>query len=172
MFYRFSAACFLIWLPVMAAGAGAASAGAASAGPDYTAVLAERIAANPPGLSLSLSVAKPSYFIGERIPVTLTYSNTSEARCQVWTAPYSRGYRIPDISFFVDGEAGGYCDPLFTFLTIAFSGGGFGSYAELGTYSQTFDLNEWVRFDKPGTYRLYGTTGRMQYIKKPWEENG
>ncbi len=65
----------------------------------------------------------------------------------------------------MDGPAEGWADPLgeyFSRLGFIIDGGGFGHYAALGEYAQTFEMNEWVRFDEPGVYRCYCSTSRVQ----------
>jgi len=115
---------------------------------------------NPEGLSLTISVDKNTYYLGEIIPITLTFSNKSDIEHYVETEDYDRSGRPHDIAFYVDGPSGGYSDPLETH----FFGGGGGLSSRgperLGQYSQVFTLNEWVRFDIPGEYRIYCTTTR------------
>lgn len=115
---------------------------------------------NPEGLSLTISVDKNTYYLGEIIPITLTFSNKSDIEHYVETDAYDRSGRLHDIAFYVDGPSGGYSDPLEThFFGI---GGGLSRGPErLGQYSQVFTLNEWVRFDIPGEYRIYCTTTRV-----------
>jgi hypothetical protein len=68
------------------------------------------------------------------------------------------------LKFFIDGPAGSYCDPLAAyFATGFFMGGGLGHSAKLGRHEQVFHLNEWIRFDRPGKYRLYVTSSRVSW---------
>jgi hypothetical protein len=120
---------------------------------------------NPEKLSLIISVEKNTYQIGEVIPITLTYSNNSEIDYVVDTRNYDRSGRIDDMVFKVEGPSGGFCDPLTTHLRGI--GGGLGGYEPIGKCSQVFDLNEWVRFDKPGNYRIYCTAYRVRK-KNDW----
>lgn len=126
-------------------------------------------AANPVGLSLTLSVDKDAFFIGERIRVTLEYRNTSERQYQVSTRSYDRSGRLFDIEFHVEGPEHGFVDPLaLYFASNGGLGGGLSSAATLlGQCSQSFDLNEWVRFDRPGDYRVYCTTSRVETTDGP-----
>jgi hypothetical protein len=115
---------------------------------------------NPKGLSLSISVDNNTYRLGEVIAVTLSFSNNSDIEYYAQTSTYDRSGRLPDLAFDVAGPAGSYCDPLETHQS-GFGGGLRRGPELLGQYSQTFTLNEWVRFDKPGEYRIYCTTTRV-----------
>jgi HEAT repeat protein len=115
---------------------------------------------NPEGLSLAISMDKDSYRFGETIVVTLTFSNNSGTEYYAETSTYDRSGRLRDLAFHVDSPLGGYADPLETHQSGI--GGGLRKGPErLGQYSQTFTLNEWVRFDEPGDYRIYCTTNRV-----------
>jgi hypothetical protein len=120
--------------------------------------------ASPPGVALEMSAPKGTYHVGEKIPVTLKFSNASTQLYQVWAGTYDRSGRISDVWFAVDGPGGGWADPLGEYFSRewAIYGGGLGQCAKLGEHAQTFDMNEWVRFDKPGVYRCYCVTTRVQ----------
>lgn len=120
---------------------------------------------NPEGLSLTISIEKDNYRIGEVMPVTLTYSNDSKLEYVVDTRNYDRSGRIDEMVFKVEGPSGGFCDPLAAKLPGI--GGGLGGEEPIGKSSQVFDLNEWVRFDKPGNYRIYCTAERV-HKKGDW----
>jgi hypothetical protein len=117
-----------------------------------------RLRANPEGFSLTLQAPQHTFFIGERIPVTLLFSNVSRTPYEISVRSYDRSGRIHDLSFYVDGPDGGVCDPLASYFLDGWFGGGLGSSAELGWHAQTNDLNEWVRFDHAGSYGVYCTT--------------
>lgn len=114
---------------------------------------------NPEGLSLTISVDKNTYYLGEIIPITLTFSNNSDIEYYVETRAHDRSGRLRDIAFYVDGPSGGYSDPIETHFC-GYGGGLSRGPERLGQYSQVFTLNEWVRFDIPGEYRIYCTTSR------------
>jgi len=121
---------------------------------------ARLIKENPEGLSLKISVDKHTYRLGETIPITLTFSNGSEVEYYAETRAHDRSGRLWDIAFHVDGPPGGHCDPLETYRP-GLAGGLSGGPQRLGEYSQVFTLNEWVRFDIAGDYRVYCTTTRV-----------
>ena len=127
-----------------------------------------RVSGNPGGLSLELSLGGETYYRGQTIRISLTFKNSSEEKYSVSTATYDRSGRIQDIAFHVDGPETGYADPLADYFTRGWVGGGLsGADADLGEYTQTFDLNEWVRFDHPGQYRVYCTTTRPKKKDQP-----
>jgi len=123
---------------------------------------------NPEGLSLTISIEKNSYRIGEVIPITLSYSNNSNIEYVVDTRNYDRSGRIDQIGFKVEGQAGDFCDPLVGKLPGI--GGGLGGEESIGKCSQVFDLNEWIRFEKPGNYRIYCTADRV-HKKDDWSNH-
>lgn len=119
---------------------------------------------NPSGVALEMSAPKSAYHVGETIPVTLKVRNASTQPYQVWAGTYDRSGRISDLWFAVDGPAGGWADPLGDYFSrsLVRHGGGLGQYAKLDEHAQIFDMNEWVRFDKPGVYSCYCVTSRVQ----------
>jgi len=149
-----------------------ASASLGLAASEFEDLYARQSQANPQGLSLAISTEKPSFRIGERIPVKLAFANTSKTPYQVRTGTGDRCGRILDIRFCLDGPADGHCDPLGTFFTGVIYGGGFGGVTDIGEYAQEFDLNEWVRIDTPGEYRLFVCTSRVQTLDKPHRHVG
>jgi len=105
---------------------------------------------------------KDTFFMGEHIRVTLDFRNTSETLYPLDTSSYDRSGRLEDPQFHVDGPEGGFADPLAVyFATYAGIMGGLSSAKTLGQHSLSYDLNEWVRFDLPGTYRVYCTSSRV-----------
>jgi hypothetical protein len=121
---------------------------------------AKLINKNPAGFSVAISMDKDSYRLGEAIAVTLTFSNDSGTEYYAETSTYDRSGRLPDLAFHVDSPLGSYADPLETHRS-GLGGGLRRGPKRLGQYSQTFTLNEWIRFDEPGDYRIYCTTTRV-----------
>lgn len=112
---------------------------------------------NPDVLSLTLATARKSYSIGELIPITLKYSNTSDLSYSVFYMQHDRSGRFRQINFHVEGQDGGFVDPMATHGE-GMGGGLGGEDYGLGECSLRLELNWWVRFDKPGKYRLYCMT--------------
>jgi len=91
---------------------------------------------NPSGVAMEMSVPKTTYHVGETIPATLIFRNMSTRTYQVWDGKYDRSGRISDVSFALDGPAGGWTDPLRDYFrrTGGILGGGLGQYVKLGTH--------------------------------------
>jgi hypothetical protein len=125
---------------------------------------AKFFATNPSGLSLTLQMDRSAFYMGERLRVALEFRNTSAISYHIETRGYDRSGRLDDPRFCVEGPEHGFTDPLGVyFATFGGIGGGLGGYENLppqGRFSMSFDLNEWVRFDLPGRYRVYCRTWR------------
>ena len=118
----------------------------------------------PAGLHLTLTLPKTSYYLGEIISAKLGFSNDTKDPYHLWMGTYDRSGRIPDISFKAEGEDGAEVgDPLKWYLAhFGFIGGGIGNYTDLGTWGIELPANQWVKFEKPGTYKLYARSTRVQ----------
>ena len=119
-------------------------------------------AGQPSGLSLELKLPKTDFYQGEIIPATLVFTNASTNPYHLWIGTYDRSGRITDIGFHAVNEHGEpVTDPLqWYFKSNGFLGGGLGNFRDLGQWSITLTANQWLRFDKPGTYRLYAWSNR------------
>jgi len=131
---------------------------------------------------LTLCAAKPSsdikliahtkgdqstFHIGEIIPLELSYSSTAPNTYQLDMATYDRSGRLAEEFFQVD-PASGWDDPLHLYFEsfLAFMGGGLRS-SQILTPQPTVirrELNEWVRFNQPGRYRLIVASGRASRV--------
>lgn len=120
-------------------------------------------AAQPEGLSMELKLPKTRFYQGELIPATLAFKNSSPSPNYTWIGTYDRSGRIRDLGFRAIGEQGEeVVDPLKKhFENGLFFGGGLGNYSALGEWEIKLNANEWLRFDRPGTYRLYGWSQRV-----------
>jgi hypothetical protein len=127
---------------------------------------------SPPGLRFEVSFAapQPAYQMGERISLRhcfsaetdKTYSADSRIQDRVGRQNGSEDYEIE--------PASGVTDPLQgTGREARAMGGLSGGNTVLATKPFCFDrdLNEYVRFLKPGTYRLRVRTNRVQTITNP-----
>jgi hypothetical protein len=120
-------------------------------------------AAQPEGLSLHLEVPKSSYHQGEIIEATLTFRNSSSQPYHLWAGTYDRSGRIPDIVFHaVDAEGKPVPDPLRWYFERGGMGGGLGNTRDLGEWKITLSANQWLRFDRPGTYTLRAFSNRVR----------
>lgn len=129
--------------------------------PDWQSVRARQ----PSGVEMKLSLPETHFFQGEEIPATLLFSNKSAQPYHTWTGTYDRSGRIEDIAFYAQDETGRQvADPLGWYFRRNFGlGGGIGNYADLGGWNTTLPVNEWLRFDHPGTYKLWARSGRVQH---------
>ncbi len=116
------------------------------------------------GPQLRVSTPKSTYRQGELIPLDLAFTAKDDNRYQINMATYDRSGRMPYESFHVD-PANGTSDPLGVYFKSQemFMGGGLTNYQFLSDtpYVVHLDLNEWVRFDKPGSYRVIVESSRV-----------
>ena len=139
----------------------------AGAVPDFEAARLASVAANPPGVSLTLSLpsGRTQFHQGEVIPLTAAFASSLPKAHQLNTGPGDRELPWNSDAFHVDDSTGAV-DPLATYyaheLGIAYSGGG-PHFQDLGAQPVlvAYTLNEWLRFDVPGHYRVYLTSGKI-----------
>ncbi len=143
---------------------GAILAAGAATGQDFQAAWQKIRQRQPAGLTLELKHPKTEFHQGEIIPATLTFKNTSTNHFHLWIGNYDRSGRIPDIAFRAEGEdRRAVTDPLgWYFASQGYAGGGLGNEQDLGQWSITLPANQWLRFDRPGTYRVYAFSSRPQ----------
>jgi len=104
-----------------------------------------------------------TFHVGERIPLELSFSSLTKDRFEINMASYDRSGRMSYEQFDISPKAG-WSDPLVRYFS---TGGGFGGgITSFGVLSSTptsipIDLNEWVRFDHPGTYRVAVSSRRV-----------
>ncbi len=118
----------------------------------------------PSGLHLKLTLPKSHFFQGEEIPATLVFSNQSRQGYHTWIGTYDRSGRILDIGFHaISAESEPVSDPLGWYFKRSMGlAGGMGNWTNLGEWSAKLPVNEWLRFDRPGTYVLYAWSNRVQ----------
>jgi hypothetical protein len=108
-----------------------------------------------PLLQLQTSTSQSVFHIGERIPLTLMFSAADTNRYEI-TSSSSNRQGCMDYEDFEVTPSKGWADP----LAIYYGGGCAGSFLSgLGVLSSKptivqHDLNEWIRFDQPGVYKL------------------
>ncbi|HTY63084.1 MAG TPA: hypothetical protein VMG30_12620 [Acidobacteriota bacterium] len=122
----------------------------------------EGLAKNPKGLSFAIQLKdkKTRFRQGEIIQVELSFSSALPKTYQLDDARYDRGGRLGIDSYHVD-PADGAVDPLKE-LQNGTKGGirGF-PILDVKPHLIVRNLNEYVRFDKPGKYRLYVFSSRV-----------
>lgn len=125
------------------------------------------VAKNPEGLTVTLKLkdSKPQFHVGEIIHLELSFASSLPETYVFDNASYDRSGRL-DIDSFVLDHSEGVADPLYDYYHKsfwAFMGGGLRGIGALGTKPEVinYDLNEWLRFDKRGKYRLYVISHRL-----------
>lgn len=104
-------------------------------------------------LQVSLASEHSQFHIGEKTPLELSYSAAVKDRYQINMAQYDRSGRMEYEHFHVAPEDGAV-DPLAN--RMGGIGGGLTGFKFLDAQPWTIklNLNEWVRFTKPGEYSL------------------
>ncbi len=119
--------------------------------------------AQPEGLQLKMTLPKDHFYQGEIINAALEFSNASTTPYHLWVGNYDRSGRIPDIAFEAQDAAGQRVpDPLQWYFMMGGMGGGLGNVQDLGTWTITLPVNQWLRFDHPGVYTIYAWSNRVQ----------
>jgi hypothetical protein len=123
---------------------------------------------NPPGVSFTvrLKAGKTQFYQGELITIEMLFSSKLPDQYQLYGGTYDRSGRFEVDGFHVE-PANGIADPTAEYFRSArfgFLGGGLSpgpiTLSEK-PYIVERDLNELVRFDQPGHYRLYVTNSRV-----------
>lgn len=110
-----------------------------------------------------LPEGKTSWYIGEIIPLHLGFSSSSEGKWLVTSSSSDRGFPGTIDEFTVE-PASGTSDPLHGLRSTAgVIAGVFSGPDPLGSEPIEIvrDINEWVRFERPGSYRVYVTSSRV-----------
>lgn len=128
---------------------------------------ATRLAANPRGLSLHIRPRdrRLRFAQGEVITLDLEFEDTSSRRYPFEVIAYDRSGRL-GIDRLIVAPAAGVEDPLqdyYRAMGFGFLGGGVSAPpAPLdGSRTLSLDLNEWVRFARPGNYVVYVESRRF-----------
>jgi hypothetical protein len=108
---------------------------------------------------VSIATDQREFHIGETIPLQLSFSSAVKDRYQVNMAQYDRGGRM-NYEHFVVTPPDGAVDPLPTYNG---SMGGLTGFQFLTSEPWTIklNLNEWLRFTRPGEYRLVISSNRV-----------
>src|SRR5690348_8920326 len=102
--------------------------------------------------------------IGEVINLELRFSSNTARKYHLDTASYDRSGRMSTEQFDVS-PATGWSDPLAVYFHAfaGFIGGGLRGTKDLSAQPEVIELqlNEWVRFDQPGRYRVTIDSSRV-----------
>ncbi|MDQ2688158.1 MAG: hypothetical protein M3Y28_09860, partial [Armatimonadota bacterium] len=126
--------------------------------PSFAAAQQQAVQKNPPGVTFTLTLAdgRTQFHTGERIPLALAFSSSIPSKYKLDVGLYDRSGRLESDVFHSD-RLDDAVDPLRAYFELGSIGGGPGiTPPTLDTHPQTIkrDLNEWLRFDKPGRYRI------------------
>jgi len=126
-------------------------------------------------LTVVIRGGQSTFRIGEIVPLELLFTSTAPGKYQVDNASYDRSGRLRLETFAVEPERG-WDDPLDAYFHSfqGFLGGGLRGSSVLSTQPTTIrlDLNEWIRFNTPGNYRITIASGRVSRIHGPDGERG
>jgi hypothetical protein len=109
------------------------------------------------------------FYLGERIPIELSFTSSTPQRYQATLARYDRSGRMNYEEFRVTPGTG-WTDPLRSyFLSLwGWMGGGLASFAFLSEKPTTLplDLNEWIQFSAPGRYKIVVHSSRIHEVNR------
>jgi hypothetical protein len=113
-----------------------------------------------------------TFRLGERIPLTLSFSSDTPEKYKLNGATYDRSGRLPTEEFVLDRDD--VADPSEEYFgtgVMSWLGGGLRTSPVLEAKPSTIevDLNDWFRFDRAGRYRLYLKSHRLQRAAAPGE---
>ena len=117
-----------------------------------------------------LPEGRSSWYIGEIIPLRLEFSSSSDGKWLVSSRTGDRVGRLNGVDEFNVDPASGTSDPLHGLpSTAGVIKGVFSAPDPLGSEPVEIirDLNERVRFERPGSYRLYVTSSRVCHAREP-----
>jgi hypothetical protein len=123
-----------------------------------------------PRLTIATASGKDTFHIGERIPLVLSFTGPKDKRFAIDLASYDRSGRMSEDTFNVEPKSG-WADPLAAYFRYGSYMGGLRGGQSLSSKPVTIkaNLNEWVRFNEPGTYILTVTSHRVGPTSKRME---
>src|SRR5262249_47814627 len=109
-----------------------------------------------------LEAGKDTYRIGEEIPLELEFRGKSSSDYYFSTETYDRSGRLFTERYNIT-PTGSFIDPLADLFADGYIGGGGRSEQPLNDvpFILHVRLNDWVRFTKPGQYRLIVNSARL-----------
>ena len=115
-------------------------------------------------VQLRISTSSGKFYSGEVIPLDLAFSSVVPKRYQINLARYDRSGRMGYEQFVVEPKESTQ-DPLYLYFNSigAFMGGGLTNFEFLSSAPTIvhLNLNEWLSFDRPGTYRIQVISHRV-----------
>ena len=143
-------------------------AAAAAASDDFAARHRRAVSENPASVTLTVQLVEGTVKQGRAIPITLAFASRTAGRYQLDGGLYDRVGRMHGDELHLD-PVDGLVDPLWDYFAGGVVGmGGIRSMPVLqaNPYEIRLDLAEWVRFDRPGRYRLYVRSFRVSDLRK------
>jgi hypothetical protein len=120
-----------------------------------------------PQLQVRTAEGRALYQVGERISLSLSFTGPENKRFETNMASYDRSGRTAYEEFHV-APASGWADPLSVYFgsSSGYMGGGLTGFAPLSAKPTivNLNLNEWVRFDQPGTYTIVVVSHRVSDV--------
>jgi hypothetical protein len=121
-------------------------------------------AAEQASLTVTREGQRSTYQIGERIPINLSFTGPGSKQFEITMSSYDRSGRMAYEQFDVEPKSG-WSDPLALYFSSQGGsvGGGMSSLGVLSPIPTVMhlNLNEWIRFDKPGSYSVVVTSHRV-----------
>lgn len=124
--------------------------------------------AQPAGVDLRITVPKATFYLGEVIPLSLSFTASQPRTFVAGSRLYDRIGRMNYVEEYVADPIAATEDPL---RGLPGEGGGWGGLSggnAILNSEKPFNvervLNEWVRFRAPGTYRLYVLSRRVREV--------
>jgi hypothetical protein len=110
---------------------------------------------------------KSQFYLGEVIPLELTFTSKMPKHYQINMARYDRSGRMSYEQFLVNPD-GSWGDPLRSYFnsSMGWMGGGLTGFEFLSESPTkiSLELNEWVQFHRAGKYRVAVQTSRVGQI--------
>jgi hypothetical protein len=121
----------------------------------------QAVAKNPADATLviTLDAGRTQFHMGETISLTMRFSSTAPGKYRIWRLVGR--LRAANERVHVD-PGDGTADPFLDYRFGPFAGLGSGNFQSLTTVTFPLELNDWVRFDKPGKYRLFVEAPRLK----------
>jgi len=120
-----------------------------------------------PQLEVQTAEGRALYHVGERIPLKLSFTGPENKQFETNMASYDRSGRMAYEEFMV-APTSGWADPLHVYFGSSggYIGGGLRGFAPLSAKPTVvnLNLNEWVRFDQPGTYTIVVVSHRVSDV--------
>jgi len=122
----------------------------------------QTLAKNPDGVTFTIRIGsnQTRFQQGEIVSIELSFSSNMSNTYSLHDRRYDRSGRMSTERFYAD-PAEGVCDPL---SVLVFGFGGLSSGPIILSekpHRIPLEINEWLRFDTPGHFRLYVTSNRI-----------